>query len=117
MEVGDQKFISLSSDDFVLSTDGLIADGLIFFSTLLLFVLRSSASSPSSSMFDAIETVEEVTSVCLPKRLDRNQPLKKNNKWLNFNVILCFFMVFKANLWKKNTKTTLLGQGTDKINI
>lgn len=62
MEVGDQKFISLSSDGFALSTDGFITDGLFCLSTLLLFVLRSRASSPSSSICDAIETVEEVTS-------------------------------------------------------
>lgn len=63
MEVGDQKFISLSSDGFALSTDEfIVAAVFICLSTLLLFVFKSSASSPSSSMCDAIETVEEVTS-------------------------------------------------------
>lgn len=75
MEVGDQKFISLSSDGFALSTDGFIVAALFCLSTLLLFVLRSRASSPSSSMCEAIETVEDVTSFCVPKRLERNQPL------------------------------------------
>lgn len=80
MEVGDQKFISLSSDGFALSTDGFIVAAVVVFiclSTLLLFVFKSRASSPSSSICDAIETVEEVTSFWIPKRLDRNQPLKK----------------------------------------
>lgn len=90
MEVGDQKFISRSSDGFALSTFGLLSndepavvcgtlvDGRCCALELLVLVLEvcglCGVSSASSLMFETTLFVDEATSRCRPSRPDRNQP-------------------------------------------
>lgn len=67
IDVGDQKFISLSSDGFAFSTVCGVA--------VLLAAFISMASSDSSLMFETTDVVELVTSRCRPNRLDKNHPV------------------------------------------
>lgn len=90
MEVGDQKFISRSSEGFALSTLGLLSsdkpvvwgtvvDGRCWFVEVLLVSCCCCccwlcASSVSSLMFETTLFVDDATSLWSPSKPDRNQP-------------------------------------------
>lgn len=88
MEVGDQKFISRSSEGFALSTLGLFNNDkpvvcgtlgddrcwvVLLLPALVVFCWLC-ASSASSLIFETTLFVDEATSRCSPSKPDRNQP-------------------------------------------
>lgn len=66
IEVGDQKFISRSSDGLAFMTFGAAAD----------VVLDCVGTSSASSLMcdDATDVVDDIVSRCIPNRLVKNQP-------------------------------------------
>lgn len=71
MDVGDQKFISRNSEGRARRTFWFVFVDDEFFDEI------SNASSASSLTFDTTDVVE-LASLCMPSKLDRNQP-----RWLS----------------------------------